>query len=292
MLEDLLDYRNWYDSLPREEQSRYAKALGTKTDYAKEEQIRTLSKKYLHKEVSGCGFCLLSAHFELIRLDMTRLTNITSEYALLPGVILHDPVNKDFAKILTPMNMTEDLALYHIANNPKCLELFSRVPADLQKRLQDYLEGKGKTDTMEASRILSIRISGLEKTIETASAALAEARERVKSLEKEIDEKQKTLESLKDMQSAKPNKPSEPTETSEPSEPSKPSRTKSPKKKELDGAKKDKLVKEIKEFMHAGMTKDDIFNAYTTELEAKELSKANVEEAYTEAETAIQGELM
>lgn len=286
MLEDLLDYRNWYDSLPREEQSRYAKALGTKTDYAKEEQIRTLSKKYLHKEVSGCGFCLLSAHFELIRLDMTRLTTTTSEYALLPGVILHDPVNKDFAKILTPMNMTEDLALYHIANNPKCLELFSRVPSDLQKRLQDYLEGKGKTDTMEASRILSIRISGLEKTIETASAALAEAKERVKSLEKEIDENQKTLKSLKDMQSANPNKPSEPTE------PSKQSRTKSPKKKELDGAKKDKLVKEIKEFMHAGMTKDDIFNAYTTELEAKELSKANVEEAYTEAETAIQGELM
>lgn len=289
MLEDLLDYRNWYDSLPREEQSRYAKALGTKTDYTKEEQIRALSKKYLHKEVRGCGFCLLSAHFELIRLDMTRLTNITSEYALLPGVILHDPVNKDFAKILTPMNMTEDLALYHIANNPKCLELFSRVPADLQKRLQDYLEGKGKTDTMEASRILSIRISGLEKTIETASAALAEAKERVKSLEKEIDENQKTLESLKDMQSAKPNKPSEPTETSEPS---KQSRTRSPKKKELDEAKKDKLVKEIKEFMHAGMTKDDIFNAYTTELEAKELSKANVEEAYTEAETAIRGELM
>lgn len=286
MLEDLLDYRNWYDSLPREEQSRYAKALGTKTNYAKEEQIRALSKKYLHKEVRGCGFCLLSAHFELIRLDMTRLTTTTSEYALLPGVILHDPVNKDFAKILTPMNMTEDLALYHIANNPKCLELFSRVPSDLQKRLQNYLEGKGKTDAIEASRVLSIRISGLEKTIETASAALAEAKERVKFLEKEIDENQKTLESLKDMQSAKQNKPMEPTESS------KPSRTRSPRKKELDEAKKDKLVKEIKEFMHAGMTKDDIFNAYTTELEAKELSKANVEEAYTEAETAIQGELM
>lgn len=208
MLDDLSEYREWYGSLSREEQSRYVKDLGKKVDYNREEQIRTLSRKYLHKEVRGCGFCLLSAHFELIKLDMNKIVNITEDYALLPGVVLHDPINKDFSKILTPQNMTEELALYHIANNPKCLDLFARVPSDLQDRLARYLEGRGKADKEEAARILNARIAGVRKAIAQTEAELKEAREKVGALEKELASSTETLGALvKVSESAKGDKP-------------------------------------------------------------------------------------
>ena len=262
MLEDLSAYRDWYASLSREEQNRYAQDLGKKVDYNREEQIRTLSKKYLHKEVRGCGFCLLSAHFELIKLDMNKIARITDDYALLPGVVLHDPVNKDFGKILTPQNMTEELALYHIANNPKCLDLFARVPADLQNRLDKYLAGKGKADKEEVSRVLNIRIAGLRKAISQIEAELGEARKRVGALEKELAANTETLKSLESRQA--PEAPEAPED--------------------------DKLVKEVQEFLAAGMTKDNIFEAYAMEFESKELKKADVERAYKAAKAAMKEE--
>lgn len=208
MLEDLSEYRDWYGSLSREEQSRYVRDLGKKVDYNREEQIRALSRKYLHKEVRGCGFCLLSAHFELIKIDMSKIVNITEDYALLPGVVLHDPINKDFSKILTPQNMTDDLALYHIANNPKCLDLFARVPSDLQDRIARYLEGRGKADKEEAARILNARIAGVRKAIAQTEAELKEARNRVDALEKELASNTETLGALvKVSESAKGDKP-------------------------------------------------------------------------------------
>ena len=66
------------------------------------------------------------------------------DYELRAGTLLHDPINKEFSKILTPRNITEDLCLYHIAFNKDALSYFTRVPEDLNDRLGKFMSRYGK----------------------------------------------------------------------------------------------------------------------------------------------------
>lgn len=197
MISDLVAYREWYGALSKEAQSSYAKSLGSKQDLFHETQVRTLAREFLGKEVTGCGFCLLSAHFELIKLDMATIKNKTSEYQVLAGVVLHDPVNKDFSKILTAANVTESLALYHIAHNPRALQYFSRVPEDLQARLQKYLENEGAKTTLTEQEVLNARIAAAEKELETAKKGAETASESLKAAQSRVSLAEDSLASLR-----------------------------------------------------------------------------------------------
>ena len=66
------------------------------------------------------------------------------DYELRAGTLLHDPINKEFSKILTPRNITQDLCLYHISFNKDALSYFTRVPEDLNDRLEKFMSRYGK----------------------------------------------------------------------------------------------------------------------------------------------------
>ena len=291
MVQDLVSYRDWFNSLGKEERNAYANSLGNSRYPEKEALLRSLSREFLHKEVRGCGFCLMSAHFEIMKYDMAKAKELTTEYALIPGIVLHDPINKDFNKILSPRNMSEELALYHIAHNPNALTYFARVPADLDERLNKYLEEEGKAQTEGSLEILRLRMSAVSKSLELATENYKALQKKTEALKAEVDRLTELLESMKQIESnaegvIKEN-PDESPETNNPTSVT----GEEPAPEGTSGdAGEDKLKAEVKEFIEAGMSQDDVLAAYATEIESKQYTKTAIKAAYKAAKAeASQG---
>ena len=299
MVQDLVSYRDWFNSLGKEERNAYVNSLGNSRYPEKEALLRSLSKEFLHKEVRGCGFCLLSAHFEIMKYDMAKAKELTTEYALIPGIVLHDPINKDFNKILSPRNMSEELALYHIAHNPNALTYFARVPADLDERLNKYLEEEGKAQTEGSLKILRLRMSAVSKSLDLATESYKELQKKTEALKAEVDRLTELLESMKQVESNAEGvineNPDESPETNNPT----PVTGEEPAPEETSGdageepapegtsgdAGEDKLKAEVKEFIEAGMSQDDVLAAYATEIESKQYTKTAIKAAYKAAKS-------
>lgn len=169
MIDQLKNYQTWWGSLTKLEQTTFTRDLETNTEGKK--KIRELYKFFYLKDVPGCGWCILSAHLELVKLNTDNMEK-KIEYVLKAGAVLHDVVNKDFSKMLTPQRLLtggEELALYHLATNKQAIRYFQRVPDDVDTRLAEYL---AKCDSELAS---IVREAGANKQ-ETLEAALAQAK--------------------------------------------------------------------------------------------------------------------
>lgn len=149
MVERLIKYQQEYGALSKEAQALHIKALDSDRTLRKE--VAELSRYFLNREVSNCGWCYIELSLLLLKITKEQMEKKTLEFALLPGVVLHDPINRDFSKLLTPGTITEDLALYHIAFNKNAIKYFARVPRDLDDRLKAFLAAQG-VDTLEAAR--------------------------------------------------------------------------------------------------------------------------------------------
>ena len=64
------------------------------------------------------------------------------EYQLQASALLPDVVNMDGAKAMSNANISEELALYHLATNPVCEERFIRLPHDWKDRVEAYRQRK------------------------------------------------------------------------------------------------------------------------------------------------------
>lgn len=156
MISRLLEYQRLYGSLKGDEYTAHTRAL--ETDHALRKEVKELARYFLNREVSNCGWCYIELDLQLRKI--TNMTKKTMDYALFPGTILHDPINKSFDLILMPPKLTEGLALYHLAFNPRAAKYFLKVPLDVDKRIADYLSGLN--DEMKA-RALPSAIAALEK---------------------------------------------------------------------------------------------------------------------------------
>ncbi len=77
----------------------------------------------------SCGECWADAFALLILTDIDKLmATKESKFALLNGAILRDYKGGDSKKLATAANLTDDLAIYHLAANPKNIEKFSKYP--------------------------------------------------------------------------------------------------------------------------------------------------------------------
>lgn len=143
MMERLQTYLSWWSGLDKTAQARFLSDLRlNKIDSNKKAEIKALAKFYIPRGISwNCGSCVQDAHLLLIKLNISDMKNKTMEYALYPGTILHDPINKDFSLILMPPKLTEGLALYHLTFNARAAKYFVTVPKDIDKRIADYLAG-------------------------------------------------------------------------------------------------------------------------------------------------------
>ena len=177
------------------------------------------------------------------------------DYELRAGTLLHDPINKEFSKILTPRNITEDLCLYHIAFNKDALSYFTRVPEDLNDRLEKFMSRYGKEMPDKDVEIKKRQAQVLSKQIESVKAELEELNKKQIELNAKLDEYSKAMEAIHailDSASAE-EKPEEKTE-----------------EKPAD------IDTEVKEFIDAGMDLEAIKEAYAD----SQMSAGEIEEAY------------
>ena len=181
------------------------------------------------------------------------------DYELRAGTLLHDPINKEFSKILTPRNITEDLCLYHIAFNKDALSYFTRVPEDLNDRLEKFMSRYGKEMPDKDMEIKKRQAQVLSKQIESVKAELEELNKKQIELNAKLDEYSKAMEAIHailDSASAE-EKTEEKTEEK-------------PEEKPAD------IDTEVKEFIDAGMDLEAIKEAYAD----SQMSAGEIEEAY------------
>ena len=177
------------------------------------------------------------------------------DYELRAGTLLHDPINKEFSKILTPRNITEELCLYHIAFNKDALSYFTRVPEDLNDRLEKFMSRYGKEMPDKDVEIKKRQAQVLSKQIESVKAELKELNKKQIELNAKLDEYSKAMEAIHailDSASAE-EKTEEKTE-----------------EKPAD------IDTEVKEFIDAGMDLEAIKEAYAD----SQMSAGEIEEAY------------
>ena len=181
------------------------------------------------------------------------------DYELRAGTLLHDPINKEFSKILTPRNITEDLCLYHIAFNKDALSYFTRVPEDLNDRLEKFMSRYGKEMPDKDVEIKKRQAQVLSKQIDSVKAELEELNKKQIELNAKLDEYSKAMEAIHailDSASAE-EKTEEKTEEK-------------PEEKPAD------INTEVKEFIDAGMDLEAIKEAYAD----SQMSAGEIEEAY------------
>ena len=177
------------------------------------------------------------------------------DYELRAGTLLHDPVNKEFSKILAPGNITEELCLYHIAFNKDALSYFTRVPEDLNDRLAKFMSRYGKEMPDKDVEIKKRQAQVLSKQIDSVKADLEELNKKQIELNAKLDEYSKAMEAIHailDSASAE-EKTEEKTE-----------------EKPAD------IDTEVKEFIDAGMDLEAIKEAYAD----SQMSAGEIEEAY------------
>ena len=262
MLERLRAYQSKYGSLKGE--AYRAHTLELEKNPALHREVDELSRYFLNKSVSRCGFCLIEADLALRRITEQQMKNVAHpDYELRAGTLLHDPINKEFSKILTPRNITEDLCLYHIAFNKDALSYFTRVPEDLNDRLEKFMSRYGKEMPDKDVEIKKRQAQVLSKQIDSVKAELEELNKKQIELNAKLDEYSKAMEAIHailDSASAE-EKTEEKTEE---------------KPEEKTEEKTADIDTEVKEFIDAGMDLEAIKEAYAD----SQMSAEEIEEAY------------
>ena len=262
MLERLRAYQSKYGPLKGE--AYRAHTLELEKNPALHREVDELSRYFLNKSVSRCGFCLIEADLALRRITEQQMKNVAHpDYELRAGTLLHDPINKEFSKILTPRNITEDLCLYHIAFNKDALSYFTRVPEDLNERLEKFMARYGKEMPDKDVEIKKRQAQVLSKQIDSVKAELEELNKKQIELNAKLDEYSKAMEAIHAILDSASAEEKTEEKTGEKTE-------------EKTEEKPADIDTEVKEFIDAGMDLEAIKEAYAD----SQMSAGEIEEAY------------
>lgn len=183
MIERLKAIQDTYNGLSKEGKDRYIRSFDT--DSQLQEEVQVLAKHFLNRTIKGCSWCALGAFLDLLRLnqkDMEQKENSNKlGFQLLAGTLLHDPINKDFSKILTPQSLTDELALYHLALNPRAKEYFSRMPANVDELVDEYIRGQSEKVLKYVGDVKNRQINAMK----TQLAVMQKAYDNIEASQKE-----------------------------------------------------------------------------------------------------------
>ena len=188
MLDRLAKLQAEYASLPPAGRDAYLHRLDT--DKAFQREVSALALHFLGKRVGGCGWCALSALVELLKLNQKKIEKMerknTLGFRVLAGTFLHDPVNRDAGKILTPHTLSDDLALYHLAFNPNCRKYFTSLPDNVDELIAEYIRNISAEAAEAARDVKNRQLSALK-------AKRAEVRKAYDNAVQSVEELEKTL---------------------------------------------------------------------------------------------------
>lgn len=188
MLDRLAKLQAEYASLPPAGRDAYLHRLDT--DKAFQSEVSALAMHFLGKRVGGCGWCALSALVELLKLNQKKIEKMerknTLGFRVLAGTFLHDPVNRDAGKILTPHTLSDDLALYHLAFNPNSRKYFTSLPDNVDELVAAYIRNISAEAAEAARDVKNRQLSALK-------AKRAEVRKAYDNAVHSVGELEKTL---------------------------------------------------------------------------------------------------
>lgn len=189
MIERLKAIQDTYNGLSKEDKDRYIRSFDT--DSQLQEEVRVLAKHFLNRTIKGCSWCALGAFLDLLRLNQKDMEQKTKKnklgFQLLAGTLLHDPINKDFSKILTPQSLTDELALYHLALNPRAKEYFSRMPANVDELVDEYIREQSEGALKDAGDIKNRQINAMKTQLAVMQKAYDNVQVVLKERKAEID---------------------------------------------------------------------------------------------------------
>lgn len=203
MLDRLAKLQAEYASLPPAGRDAYLHRLDT--DKAFQREVSALALHFLGKRVGGCGWCALSALVELLKLNQKKIEKMerknTLGFRVLAGTFLHDPVNRDAGKILTPHTLSDDLALYHLAFNPNCRKYFTALPDNVDELIAEYIRNIS-AEAAEAARdvknrqlsALKAKRAAIRKAYDSAAQSLEELEKTLTDLDERIYDQEKEAE--------------------------------------------------------------------------------------------------
>lgn len=210
MLDRLAKLQAEYASLPHAGRDAYLHRLDT--DKAFQREVSELALHFLGKRVGGCGWCALSALVELLKLNQKKIEKMerknTLGFRVLAGTFLHDPVNRDAGKILTPHTLSDDLALYHLAFNPNSRKYFTSLPDNVDELVAAYIRNISAEAAEAARDVKNRQLSALKakraairkaydnavQSLEELEKTLVDLDERIYDQEKEAEEASKAEE--------------------------------------------------------------------------------------------------
>ena len=147
---ELLKFQTEYRGLAKDRQAFDTKL---KNDREFAADIETLYKRFVGTFRRYCGNCWHDAFIHLLTLK--HMEN-KSQFRLLSGTLLFDPVNRDTNYMLTPQMLArkgDDLALRHLAHNPEAIEYFEKpLPENLNEMIADYLRRERGEVPVEAEK--------------------------------------------------------------------------------------------------------------------------------------------
>lgn len=93
-------------------------------------RLESLYYEAFHKRMNQkCTSCWLDAFVVLMRYDINKIASMASrQFELKAGALLIDVVKGDNDLMASHHNLTDELALYHLRTNPKCIRLFAKYP--------------------------------------------------------------------------------------------------------------------------------------------------------------------
>ena len=101
-------------------------------------ELEFLYKEILKKELKdGCKDCVVDAYVELKRF---KGEVVRSEFELYAGALIEDNVGFDAGKAMSNHNLTTELVLFHLSQNPKLIDKFQKKPENWEELVENYKE--------------------------------------------------------------------------------------------------------------------------------------------------------
>ena len=101
-------------------------------------ELEFLYKEILGKDLkSGCKDCVVDAYVEIMKF---KGEIAKSEFELFAGALIEDNVGFDAGKAMSNHNLTTELVLFHLAQNPKLIDKFQKKPENWEELVQNYKE--------------------------------------------------------------------------------------------------------------------------------------------------------
>ena len=145
---NISDYKSRYSGLT---QAQIRKLASESSEFRVETEM-------LYRKVSGsplnknCTECWVDAYAVIIKSDPDKVERRAArKFDLKAGALLIDRVKGDNSKMCSMHNITDELAIYHLRTNPKCIKYFSRYPENWQELVSASTK-KPKTQTQSGGK--------------------------------------------------------------------------------------------------------------------------------------------